>query len=246
MDMRRQVTATALALLVLASTLAAAPASASDGDRWGPPPLPRDEAVYLVVAPEGWESFLDDVPGEGKRIALARILQKGPMRCLHAAVDGLVALGGDASVRALEEGSKRPGYRRGCAGGLGRLGDAAGFDLLAGFLDEASPPPDLVEGLGRTGDERAQPLLLALLHRPHLAGAALRGLGRTKEERFLPILLGALLHDRHWASALDGIALLDSPKALPFLKRFVAAARSGGYGDRAARGSWIASALEAR
>jgi hypothetical protein len=59
MDMRRTTVALALTMLMLASTLATAPVSASDGeDRWGSFLSTGDDSTYLVVAPEGWQGFL--------------------------------------------------------------------------------------------------------------------------------------------------------------------------------------------
>jgi len=63
MTMNGRTTALVMALLVMASPLAATPASAiadEGGDRWGPPlpgPGPLD-LTYLVVAPEDWEPSL--------------------------------------------------------------------------------------------------------------------------------------------------------------------------------------------
>jgi hypothetical protein len=60
--MSRRTLALALTTLLLASTLAIAPASASGGtdDPWSPPrPVGDSAPTYLVVAPEGWEPFLE-------------------------------------------------------------------------------------------------------------------------------------------------------------------------------------------
>jgi hypothetical protein len=59
--MSRRTLALAISMLVLSGTLATAPASASEtgGDPWEPPIPASDPArTYLVVAPEGWETFL--------------------------------------------------------------------------------------------------------------------------------------------------------------------------------------------
>ncbi len=59
--MSRRTLALALSLLLLASTLATMPVSASDGtDDSQSPPIPVGDVTptYLVVAPEGWETFL--------------------------------------------------------------------------------------------------------------------------------------------------------------------------------------------
>jgi len=194
--------------------------------------------------PEDWDLLIDRVPGKGKVYALSRILREGPASCMPGAAESLVMVGSPRAVEALLAGSARRSCFRECVAGLGRLGETAGLEILGRFVDDPSPPADLVEGLGRTGDERAGRILLSFLGRPHLAGPALRGLGRLKEARFLPILLRALLHDRHWGEAMDGIVLMDSAEALPFLKRYMAAARSGGYFDRAERASWVATILE--
>ncbi len=57
--MSRRTLALALSMLVVLGTLAATPVSVGAEDRQGPEPVPGPQGnLYLVVAPEGWESFL--------------------------------------------------------------------------------------------------------------------------------------------------------------------------------------------
>ena len=146
----------------------------------------------------------------------------------NAAIEALVALGGESVLPLVRSLERRPEHRKVLVDTLGLIADPAGAAPLEPLLDDPDPNVRVAaaESLGNIGGVVAQSALRRAIHAWKgellLTLAALDGLNRTGARLSLPELEPLAQHGTLRAAVLEALGRTADPYALPILTRALA------------------------